>query len=141
MKANHISILIVDDDEPAREVLESFLRDEYRCLTAASAEEAVGLLAEMRFNLVITDLEMPGASGLKLCQIIKQTIPETIVLIVSGMRDKRYQVEARQQGAFDYLTKPVDLSLLSRTIKCALRDKTDRERAVGRSTELQPHQR
>jgi putative two-component system response regulator len=111
MKANKdVSILIIDDEEPIRRLLAMYLSEEYSCVTAASADEATELLGAASFNLVITDITMPGTSGIELSQYIHQAYPETVVIMVSGMTDINYAIEAMRHGAFDYVTKPFDLT-------------------------------
>src|SRR6185436_8041754 len=104
-----ISILIVDDEEPIRRLLTMCLDPLYDCSTAGTAEEATLLLEPHRYNLVITDIRMPGASGLELCQLVQQLSPETVVIMVSGMTDIQFAVQSMREGAFDYVTKPFDL--------------------------------
>ncbi len=120
MKATADSILIVDDDASNRELLDYYLSSDYQCVLAESAEQAVGILLNKRFNMVITDLNMPGASGFDLCRAVKQRWPDTAVLIISGAGDGGRRSEARGVGAVEYLTKPVDRGRLGRTIKFAL---------------------
>jgi response regulator RpfG family c-di-GMP phosphodiesterase len=105
-----VSILIIDDEEPIRRLLALYLSDEYTCVTAASADEATELMAGSSFNLVMTDITMPGTSGIELCQYIHRAYPETVVIMVSGMTDINYAVEAMRHGAFDYVVKPFDLA-------------------------------
>jgi response regulator RpfG family c-di-GMP phosphodiesterase len=105
-----VSILIIDDEEPIRRLLALYLSDEYTCVTAASADEATALMAESSFNLVLTDITMPGTSGIELCQYIHRAYPETVVIMVSGMTDINYAIEAMRHGAFDYIIKPFDLT-------------------------------
>jgi response regulator RpfG family c-di-GMP phosphodiesterase len=105
-----VSILIIDDEEPIRRLLSLYLSDEYTCVTAASADEATALMAGSSFNLVMTDITMPGTSGIELCQYIHRAYPETVVIMVSGMTDINYAIEAMRQGAFDYVVKPFDLT-------------------------------
>jgi response regulator RpfG family c-di-GMP phosphodiesterase len=105
-----VSILIIDDEEPIRRLLSLYLSDEYTCVTAASADEATALMAESSFNLVLTDITMPGTSGIELCQYIHRAYPETVVIMVSGMTDINYAIEAMRHGAFDYIIKPFDLT-------------------------------
>jgi DNA-binding NtrC family response regulator len=120
MNVQEISILIIDDDKSVRTLLECALNVEYRCTTASSAEEATGLLAGKHFSLVLTDLNIPGASGLEICQMIKQTSPQTRVVIMSGMGGNQGTIEAERRGECDYLTKPFDLSQIRRVIRHAL---------------------
>jgi response regulator RpfG family c-di-GMP phosphodiesterase len=105
-----ISILIVDDEEPIRRLLATYLSKDYHCITAASADEATLRLADRGFNMVMTDITMPGASGIELCQYVQKAFPEIVVLMVSGMTDIQYAIEAMRHGAFDYVTKPFDLT-------------------------------
>jgi DNA-binding NtrC family response regulator len=104
-----ISILIVDDEEPIRQLLAAYLSSDYACVTAASADEATALLAGRCFNLILTDITMPGASGIELCQYVHQAFPETVVVMVSGLTDVQYAIEAMRHGAFAYVTKPFNL--------------------------------
>jgi response regulator RpfG family c-di-GMP phosphodiesterase len=100
------SVLIVDDEEPIRELLAECLRDKYRCMTARNASEASALLSTHHFNLLLTDLEMPGGSGFELCKLVKNLGSNTVVVVVSGMTHINYAIEAIKHGAFDYLAKP-----------------------------------
>jgi response regulator RpfG family c-di-GMP phosphodiesterase len=117
-----ISILIVDDEEPIRRLLAMYLSNDYACVTAASADEATILLDSSRsFNLVITDITMPGASGIELCQYVQKALPETVVMVISGMTDIQYAIEAMRHGAFDYVTKPFDLTQVLIAVDRAVR--------------------
>src|SRR3989442_14668954 len=116
-----ISILIIDDEEPIRRLLAMYLSEEYTCVTAATADEATTILSGATFNLVITDITMPGASGIELSQYIHQAYPDTVVIMVSGMTDINYAIEAMRHGAFDYVTKPFDLSQVLMAVDRAIR--------------------
>ncbi len=116
-----VSILIVDDEAPIRRLLSLHLSNDYTCLTASSADEAAELLSGSFFNLVITDITMPGASGIELCQLVQKVSPETVVMMASGMTDINYAVESMRHGAFDYVTKPFDLAMVSIAVDRALR--------------------
>ncbi|HJQ23602.1 MAG TPA: HD domain-containing phosphohydrolase [Blastocatellia bacterium] len=116
-----ISILIVDDEEPIRRLLAMYLADDYCCVTAAGADEATALLAERTFNLVMTDITMPGTSGIELCQYVHKAFPETVVVMVSGLTDIHFAIEAMRHGAFDYVTKPFDLTQVLLAVDRALR--------------------
>lgn len=118
---NDISILIIDDEEPIRRLLATYLADRYRCVSADSADEATSLLSRGDFNLVLTDINMPGTSGTELCQYINRAYPDTVVIMVSGMTDISYAIDAMRQGAFDYLTKPFDLAQVQLSVDRALR--------------------
>lgn len=116
-----VSILIIDDEEPIRRLLASYLSDSYRCAAVASAAEAITLLSASSFNLVLSDINMPGTSGTELCKFINKAYPDTVVIMVSGMTDITYAIEAMQKGAFDYITKPFDLGQVQVSIDRALR--------------------
>lgn len=78
------------------------------------------LLDQRFFDVVITDVEMPGASGLELCRHIRKTYRDTIVLVMSARVDSRNRIKALQHGAFDYVSKPFDLEIVARLIDYAL---------------------
>jgi response regulator RpfG family c-di-GMP phosphodiesterase len=115
------SILIVDDEEPIRNLLLTCLSNNYTCETASSAEDARSKLSSETFNLVMTDITMPGTSGIELCQHIHKTYHETVVMVVSGMTDIHYAIEAMRHGAFDYITKPFDLAQVAMSVERSLR--------------------
>jgi len=116
-----VAILIIDDEEPIRRLLAAYLSDSYRCVAAGSAHEAMTLLSGSSFNLVLSDINMPGTSGTELCQYVNKAYPDTVVIMVSGMTDITFAIEAMRQGAFDYITKPFDLGQVQVSIDRALR--------------------
>jgi putative nucleotidyltransferase with HDIG domain len=115
-----ISILIVDDESTLRELMAAFLGDRYECSTAANANEAIDLLRNRSFNVMLSDITMPGLSGLQLCKLVHETRPETVVIMVSGVTDIGHAIEAMRYGAFDYVTKPFDLEHLTIAVRRAL---------------------
>jgi len=121
MRTSQASILIVDDDDAIRGLLCACLEDDYCCATAASAEEAIALLQNGSFNLVLSDITMPGQSGLELCSYVQEMFPRTAVVMISAMTDIEYAVEAMRQGAFDYITKPFDLERVTMAVDRAVR--------------------
>jgi putative nucleotidyltransferase with HDIG domain len=121
MENKDISLLIVDDEEPIRKLLAASLKGLYNCVVTDSAEEATRLLGTTNFNLIVTDIRMPGASGLELCQLVQKICPETVVMVISGMTDIHYAIEAMRQGAFDYVVKPFDLPHVVVSVERALR--------------------
>lgn len=120
MSTKRSSILIVDDEEGVRQLLERELRAEYDCTTCGSAEEAMSLLATSAFDLLLADITMPGASGLELCHVVGNNFPDTVVVMVSAMTDIQYAIEAMRHGAFDYIVKPFQLSHVSLSVERAL---------------------
>jgi len=121
MTRTNASILIVDDDEAIRGLLSACLDGSYWCATAASAEEAVMLLQSGSFNLMLSDITMPGMSGLELCRYVQETCPRTVVVMISAMIEIDYAVQAMRHGAFDYITKPFDLAHVVLAVERALR--------------------
>jgi putative two-component system response regulator len=116
-----VNILIIDDEEPIRRLLATYLSEKYTCVTAASAEEGTALLAGAVFNLVMTDITMPGTSGIELSQLVRDSYPDTVVIMVSGMTDIDFAIDAMRHGAFDYVTKPFDLAQVLMAVDRALR--------------------
>lgn len=114
-------ILVVDDDESLRRVTEVQLQQGgYQVLTAASGQEALELLQKRPFELVITDLKMPGMSGVELLKRIRTDYPELVVIMVTAFGTIETAVEAMRAGAYDYVTKPVHIEELKLTIGRAL---------------------
>jgi cyclic di-GMP phosphodiesterase len=113
-------ILIVDDEVEITEILADLLSEDYECLKAASAEQALTLLHEYQFQLVISDITMPGMSGLEMIPHVKALSPETVVVMISGMQTVESAIGALRLGAFDYLMKPFDLRQVEAVVKRAL---------------------
>lgn len=113
-------ILIVDDEVEITEILADLLSEEYDCSRAGSAEEALARLGESEFQLVISDITMPGMSGLDMIPHIKEIAPDTVVVMISGMQTVESAIGALRLGAFDYLMKPFDLRQVEAVVKRAL---------------------
>lgn len=115
------TILVVDDDESLRRVTQVQLEDEgYAVTTASDAEEAVRVLSSKPQDLVVTDLSMPGRSGLDLLREIRASHPETIVILMTAFGTMQSAVEAMRVGAYDYITKPVNPDNLRMIVKKAV---------------------
>lgn len=113
-------ILIVDDEVEITEILADLLSEDYECIRAGSAEQALALLHENEFQLVISDITMPGMSGLEMIPHAKALSPETVVVMISGMQTVESAIGALRLGAFDYLMKPFDLRQVEAVVKRAL---------------------
>ena len=113
-------ILIVDDEVEITEILADLLSEDYECLKAGSAEDALARLRESEFQLVISDITMPGMSGLEMIPHVKKLSPETVVVMISGMQTVESAIGALRLGAFDYLMKPFDLRQVEAVVKRAL---------------------
>lgn len=102
-------ILIVDDSAPCRKKLTEILEAEgYLVSQAASAEEAIPMFKAEEFNLVITEIILPGMSGLNLLKLFKEIHPETDVVVVSSNTSSFTTIKALRLGAYDYIVKPID---------------------------------
>jgi two-component system, NtrC family, response regulator HydG len=125
VNSKETAILLVDDHKETATVLRTFfgmcLKVEHNCVIAASAEEAMRLLEASFFHLVLSDIQLPGMSGLELCSHVNETYPNTVVIMVSGMTDIKYAIEAMRSGAFDYLTKPVNPKEFLASVERALK--------------------
>ncbi len=113
-------ILIVDDEPEITSILHDLFTEEYDCATAGSAEEAVERLYEANYDLVVSDITMPGMSGLELIPRVKCMSPNTVVVMVSGMQTVESAIDALRLGAFDYVMKPFDLRQVEAVVKRAL---------------------
>jgi two-component system response regulator PilR (NtrC family) len=116
-------ILVVDDDDVIRETLCELLSLEYSCHTADTAEAALAKLEARSFDLVLTDVSMPGLSGMELLGRLLNLYPGTPVIIISGLSDQEQAQSLMSQGAFDYLLKPFRLEVVEESVKRALRSK------------------
>ncbi len=113
-------ILIVDDEREITEILSDLLSVNLECETAGSAEEALALVRQGEFRLVISDITMPGMSGLEMVPHLKQISPDTVVIMISGLQTVESAIEAMRLGAFDYVMKPFDLRQVEAVVKRAL---------------------
>jgi diguanylate cyclase (GGDEF)-like protein len=113
-------ILIIDDDEQIRSLLQELLGPNNDCTTAGSAEEALALLNSINFNLVISDINMGGISGIDLIPRVLARAPDTVVVMISGQQTIDFAIEAMRAGAFDYITKPLDLRHVETAVSRAL---------------------
>lgn len=118
---NRRRILVADDDESLRWVTQVQLqRAGYEVLAAENGQAALELLRDTAVDLVITDLKMPGMSGLDLLRQVRLESPETNVIVVTAYGTVETAVEAMKAGAFDYITKPVNPEELKLTAARAL---------------------
>ncbi|MFZ5864114.1 MAG: sigma-54-dependent transcriptional regulator [Nitrospirota bacterium] len=150
---NVFRVLIVDDEKSMREVLSIMLRKEgYAVTVAAHGPEALSLIDKEIYDLVISDVKMPGLSGIDVLKAVKAASPTTIVLMMTAFASTETAVEAMREGAYDYLTKPFKIDEVKLVVKNALerkqlqaensrlkqvvRDRASFEQIVGRSEKL-----
>jgi two-component system NtrC family sensor kinase len=132
-------ILIVDDEEAVRNLFAISLGERYECVTAADTPEALNLLAAQQFALVISDVQMPGLSGVELLRKIISDFPDTLVIMVSGIDRSQRVIDALRIGAFDYLLKPCDLDVLQLRVEQALARRTLLQNGKRYKEELEIH--
>ena len=103
------NILIVDDDDAVRGILLDLLSDRYQCNTASTAEEAFQYLEMEHYDAVLTDIAMPGLTGVELMKRIQLKDLDTPVILISGKNDEQDSEALIKLGAFAYLHKPFSL--------------------------------
>ncbi|MBI4250980.1 MAG: sigma-54-dependent Fis family transcriptional regulator [Candidatus Tectomicrobia bacterium] len=134
------SILVVDDEERVRTLLARLLGEEgYHVASAASAEEALHELEGGSHDVVLTDLMMPGMSGLELLEEIRRGHPETSVILVTAHGTVDSAVEAMRKGAFHYVCKPFKLDEVRIIVQRAIEESQTKHELAGLRREV--HQR
>lgn len=114
-------ILLVDDEKNILKVMSASLKKEgYDVETARSGEEAIGKIGNNRYNLVITDYKLPRINGLDLLQELKSKDPELPIIILTAYGTIEKAVEAMKKGAYNYLTKPINLEELNIVVSDAI---------------------
>ena len=131
------TILVVDDEQIIRELCEHALK-EYRVLQAGSSEEALRLYRDEQVDLILSDIMMPGGSGIDLLRQVKSLDPSATVIIMTGFSDKDTVLDALKEDADDFINKPLNLLQLKTSIEKALERKALKDELVTikRSEEL-----
>jgi DNA-binding NtrC family response regulator len=115
-----ISILVVDDESSVRDSLYNwFIEDGYHVACAEDAKVALSILETENFDIVLTDIKMPGMDGLEMLRRIKTIRKEAVVIMMTAFATVDTAVQALKDGAFDYVTKPFDPDDLSHLIRNA----------------------
>ena len=115
---DHARLLVVDDEENLRITTAAILEKEgYAVDTASSGNEAIALLANADYDLVLTDLHMEAGEGLAVLNEIRRTAPLTISVVLTGFASVESAIAALQEGAYDYLVKPCDIEVMKHTIR------------------------
>lgn len=115
-------ILVVDDEPLVSDIIAKCLEAEgYVCNIADSAEAALELLKPQKYALVVSDINMPGKSGIELLSIIKEQYPDVAVIMVTAVDDRKIAIKALQLGAFGYVIKPFDLNEMIISVVNALK--------------------
>jgi two-component system response regulator PilR (NtrC family) len=110
----------VDDDDVIRDTLCELLSGQYACQTADTAEQALTKLQAQPFDVVLTDISMPGLTGMELLGRVRRLYPDTPVIIISGLADEEQAQSLIELGAFDYLLKPFRLEVVENSVRRAV---------------------
>jgi len=114
-------ILLVDDDEHMLTLMVQFLTNSgYQVVVTTNGREALVKFREQAFNLVLSDVKMPGLDGLQLLKALKEFNPRVPVVLISGYADIEMVVEALKSGAENFLPKPVKLNYLAKVLEQCL---------------------
>ena len=149
----HRRILVIDDDESLRRITQLQLEEAgYAVLTASSGDAGLKAIEEEAPALVITDFKMPGLSGLEVLKKVRESHPQTTVVMITAFGTVQSAVEAMKAGAYDYITKPIDYEELVlvvnramehhhlleevRTLRLSLDQRYGFENIIGRSKVL-----
>ena len=120
------TLLIVDDDNNIRETLHDLLKDSHECHTADRAEQALSYLEFENYDVVLTDIAMPGLTGREILKRIQEEHPTTPVIVISGNSEAEAAKELLDMGAFAFIAKPFKLEDVESTVV----------RAIARNHEL-----
>jgi two-component system nitrogen regulation response regulator GlnG len=121
-------VWIIDDDRSIRWVLEkALLREDIPCMTFSAASDALRELERSQPSAVLSDIRMPGVSGLELLQALKERLPKVPVIIMTAYSDLDSAVAAFQGGAFEYLPKPFDVDQALELVRRALAENASRD--------------
>lgn len=116
-----VKILVIDDDESGREALSMLLQTTgYDVSSAATGMDALDLIDREQFHVIVSDLFLPDKSGLDILQEVQKNSPTTEVIVVTGHASAQTAVRAMKEGAFDYITKPIDFDELKIVVAKAL---------------------
>jgi DNA-binding NtrC family response regulator len=114
----HARILVVDDDESIRNTLKTILEDEgYIVDLAATGRDAIKRTEETAYNVALIDIRLPDLEGVELLKLMKDTVPRTRKIMVTGYPSMQNAITALNKNADGYMIKPVDIEKLLNTVK------------------------
>src|SRR5213076_3225546 len=117
-----VTVLVVDDEEPIRNALRKYLKQQqFEVFAASSADEALQQLRLHKISLMLSDIRMPGTSGVDLVPQALEIEPDLAILMLTAVNDATSAALCMQRGAMDYLTKPIELADLGRAVQRALK--------------------
>ncbi|MCG2722190.1 MAG: sigma-54 dependent transcriptional regulator [Thermodesulfovibrionales bacterium] len=124
MKRHKGKILIVEDEKSMREILKILLEEEnYTVSTASEGLEGLASIEKDIFDLVITDMKMPGADGFEVLKKVKEISPETMVIMITAFGTTETAIQAMKLGAYDYIHKPFNIEEIRLIVKKAIEKK------------------
>lgn len=135
-------VLIVDDDRSMCEMIEADLRKRgFYSSWYLSAEEAFSVLKKEEFDVVLTDLQMPGMNGVDLCERIVANRPDVPVVVITAFGSMETAVAAIRAGAYDFITKPIEMDMLSFTLERAVNHRSLQEKVKKLSEAVEQSKR
>ncbi len=114
------NILIVEDEEKMRRILEVNLRDRYNVLLASNGDDALSIVKGNDVNLILTDMKMPGKDGISLLHDVKEFAPDIPVILITAYGTIESAVQAMKEGAYDYILKPLKMDEIEMVVEKAL---------------------
>lgn len=137
MNNTDVRILIVDDEQIVRDSLTHwFEEDGYQVSSASDAFDVLCDLEPGKYDIMLVDIKMPKMSGLELLEKVKEIDPECIVIIITAYASVPSAVQALKNGAFDYVTKPIDPDELSHLIRNAIKQKSLKQENIAMKTSI-----
>ncbi len=134
----HVKILVIDDEDYMREIVRRALEDaSFEIEEAADGETALRMIRQYPYDVIITDLRLPGVTGEKILQEALSIFPETIIIIMTGFGNIQTAVDAIRMGAYDYLPKPFQLDEMVMRVEKGLADRQLRAENSRLRSELQ----
>lgn len=110
-------ILVVDDEQEVCDLLSRFLeRNDYTVVTARTGAECLSIVERDSIDAVLLDLKMPGMTGLEVLRKLRTINPDLPVVMITGQTDEQTAKATLEEGAFDYIKKPLDFDYLQRTL-------------------------
>jgi DNA-binding response OmpR family regulator len=110
-------ILVVDDEIEVTELIEEFLKESgYQVMVAKSKKELLEIIPQFDPGIVLLDIRLPDGDGIEILKEIRSLYPKIEVIMVTGLADRQIALEALQNGAIDYITKPIDLAYLANSV-------------------------
>jgi len=132
MNRSDYLLLVVDDEDATRRSLADILRLEgYQVQTAPSGENAISMLQNVEFDLILLDLKMPGVDGLEVLRFVTRTWPDTQVILLTAHGSLESAIEALRYGAGDYLLKPSSPDQIMNSVEKGLKARADLKRRTN----------